>query len=123
MIHTISLENFDNNIKSLVKALKVNCKLLASCRESESSILANILRVLKKPPSYEFNSFIGRFQNKYDDGTNIDLDNLMRKIVMKCESLVKLGQWDTKSEKCVKILALTSQIQELNILFDEQLKQ
>ena len=40
MIHTISLETFDNNIKSLVKALKVNRKLLASCRESESSILA-----------------------------------------------------------------------------------
>ena len=38
------------------------------------------------------------------------------------ESLVKDGQWDTKSEKDVEILALTSQIQELEILFTEQLK-
>ena len=51
MIHTLSLEKFDNNIKSLVKALKLNCKLLSSCGESNSSILSNILRFLKKPPS------------------------------------------------------------------------
>ena len=119
----ISLEKFDNNIKSLVKALKGNRKLLASCGESESSILANLLRVLKKSPSSEFNSYIGRFQGKYDDGTNIDLDEFMRDIIMIYKSLVEDGQWDTKSEKDVEILALTSQIQELKILFSEQLKE
>ena len=71
MIHTLSLEKFDNNIKSLVKYLKVNRKILASYGESESSILANLLRVLKKLPSFEFNSYIGRFQEKYDDGKTL----------------------------------------------------
>ena len=94
-----------------------NCKLIASCRESKSSILANLLRVLKKSPSSEFNSYIGRFQEKYYDSTNIDLENFMRDIVMKYESLVEDRQWDTKSEKDAKILALTIQIQELKILF------
>ena len=98
MIHTLSLENFDNSIKSLVKSLKVNRKILASYGESESSILANLLRVLKKSPSSEFNSYIGRFQDKYDDGTKIDIDDFMRDIVMKYESLVEYWQWDTKSE-------------------------
>ena len=41
---------------------------------------------------------------------------------MKYESLVEDGQWDTKSEKYVEVLALTNQIQELSILFAEQLK-
>ena len=41
---------------------------------------------------------------------------------MKYESLVEDGQWDTKSEKDVEILDLTSQFQELKILFYEQLK-
>ena len=44
----------------------------------------------------------------------------MRDIVMKYESLVEDGQWDTTSEKYVDILALTSQIQELKILFAKQ---
>ena len=79
----VSLENFDNNIKSSVKALKGNRKLLASCGESESSILANLLRVLKKSPSSEFNSYIGRFQENYDESTNIDLEDLMCNIIMK----------------------------------------
>ena len=92
MIHALSLEKFENNIKSLVKYLKGNCKLLASFRESKSSILTNLLRVLKKPQKPEFNSYIGRFQDKYDDGTNIHLDNLIHKIVMKYESLVEDGQ-------------------------------
>ena len=39
---------------------------------------------------------------------------------MKYESLVKDGQWDTKSEKDVEILSLTSQIQELKILFTKK---
>ena len=107
----------------MVKALKGNCKLLASCGESESSILANLLRVLKKPPSSEFNIYIGRFQEKYDDGTNIGLDDFMREIVMKYESLVEDRQRKTKSEKDVKIIALTSQIQEINTLFAENLKE
>ena len=47
----------------------------------------------------------------------------MRNIIMKYESLVEDGQWDTKSEKDVEILALTGQIQELKILFAEQLKE
>ena len=42
---------------------------------------------------------------------------------MKYELLVEDGQWDKKSEKCVKILTLNSQIQELKILFAEQLKE
>ena len=92
MIRTLSLERTDNNIKSLVKYLKGNCKLLASCGESESSILTNLLRVLNKHPSSEFNSYIGHFQDKYYDGTNIDVDNCMRDIFMKCESLVEDGQ-------------------------------
>ena len=66
--------------------------------------------MLKKSPSSEFNSYIGKFQDKYDDGTNIDLDEFMRDIIMKYESLVEDGQWDTESEKDVEILALTSQI-------------
>ena len=88
MIHTLILEKFDNSIKSLVKALKVNLKLLASRGKSESSIPANLVIVLKKSPSSKFNSYIGRFHDKYDDGTNIDLDIFMRDIVVKYESLV-----------------------------------
>ena len=115
MIHTFYLDNFDNSIKSLVKALKGNRKPLVSCGETESSILANPLRDLKKYPSSEFNSYIGGFQEKYDDGTNIYPERFMRDIVMKNDSLVEDGQWDTKSEKYFNILALTFQIQELKI--------
>ena len=117
MIHTLSLEKFDNNIKSLVKTLKGDRNLLASCGEIEPLILANILRVPKKPPSYKYNNYIRKFQDKYNNGTSIDLGNLMRNIVTKYESLVKDRQWDTISEKYVEIIALTSQIQELKILF------
>ena len=42
---------------------------------------------------------------------------------MKYESLVEDGQWHKKTEKNVKILALTRQIQEIKILFAEQLKE
>ena len=84
----LSIEKFDNNIKSLFKSLKGDRTLLESCRESESSILANLLRGLKKPPSYKFNSYIRSFQEKYEDGTKIDLDDFMRNIVIKYETLV-----------------------------------
>ena len=91
MIHTAFLEKFDNNIKSLVNYLKGNRKLLVSCGESESSILANLLRVLKKAPSSGFNRYIGCFQGKYDDSKKNYLDNFMRNIVMTYGSLVKDG--------------------------------
>ena len=71
MIHTIYLEKFDNNIKSLVKALKENRKLLASCGESESSILANILRVLKKSPSSELTVTSDAFRTNMTKGQTL----------------------------------------------------
>ena len=77
MIHTLYLEKFDYNIKSLVKSLKGNRNLLTSCGESESSILANLLSVLKKSPSSEFKNDIRRFQDKNDNGTNIDIDDFI----------------------------------------------
>ena len=83
MIHTLSLEKFDNTIKSIVKALKGNIKLLESCGESQSSVLTNLPQVLKNSPNSEFNSYIGEFQDKYDDGTNITLNNFMRDIIVK----------------------------------------
>ena len=93
MIQKLSLEKFDNNIMSLVESLKENCKLLSSCGECESSIIANILWVIKKYPNN------GRFQDKYNNVTNIHLDNFMRNIWVKYESLVEDGQWDKKSRK------------------------
>ena len=44
----------------------------------------------------------------------------MHNIIIKYEPLVEDGQWDTKYEKYVDILALTSHIQELKILFSKQ---
>ena len=60
------------------------------------------------------------FQDKYTARTNIDLDNFMYDIVVKYKPLVKDGQWNKKSEKYFEILAFTSQIQELKILFAKQ---
>ena len=102
------------------QTLKGNRNLLASCGENKSSILANLLRVLKKYPSSEFNSYIEHYQGKYDDGTNIIIDDMMRNIVIKYESLVKYGHRDIKLKTIVEILALTSHIQELKILFAKQ---
>ena len=38
---------------------------------------------MKESPSSEFNSYIKHFQDKYNDGTNIDLRNFMRNIIIK----------------------------------------
>ena len=73
--------------------------------------------MLKKSPSSEFKNCIGHFQDRYDDGTNIVLNNCMRNIVMKYESLVKNGQWAIESEKHIEILDLNIHIKELKILF------
>ena len=61
IIHALSLEKFYSIINSLVKYLKGNRKLVASFGESDSSIIANVLSVLKKFPRSKFNSYIGRF--------------------------------------------------------------
>ena len=47
----------------------------------------------------------------------------MLDILVKYESLVENIQWNTISEKDVEILAITSQIKELKILFAGHLKE
>ena len=79
-------------------------------------MLAKLLWVLKKTRSSKFNIYIRRFQEKYNNSTNIDIDEFMCNTDDKYELLVDDGQWDTTSENYVEILALISQIQELKIL-------
>ena len=75
---------------------------------------------MKKSPSSKFYSYIGQFQDKYNDSTNIDLNKFMRDIVIKYKYLFEDRQWGTKSKKDVEILAFTIQIQEPKILFVKQ---
>ena len=82
--------------------MKGNRKILASRGESESSILANLLRVLNKSSSFILKSYIGR-----NTGTTIDLDDFMCNIVIKYESLVKDGEWDTSPKNMlISLLSL-----------------
>ena len=60
--------------------------------------------MLKKSPGSDFNRYIRRFQGEYDDGTNIDLDEFMRNIVIKYDSLAEDGQWDINPKKMLRSL-------------------
>ena len=124
-IHTMTLQDYDYDVEKLIKEVKNNIRILSSNGESETSILSNLLRVLKETPCNGFNNFIGRKQDIFDDGETIPLGPFMKTCVTKFKAFREDGEWTTKSKKqktCKEdseILALKSEISNLKALVSQ----
>ena len=116
--HTMNLADFDNDVDKLITAIEENNNVLSASGKIDSSVTANLFRILKAAPCEEFVTWVLNKQTTWDEGQAFDVENFMRNARIKYNSLVNDGLWkkvktteDLKKDS--EIVALTATVKEL----------
>ena len=113
MIHTMTLNQFGHDVKLLLQSVINNRKILQSSGISDSSIASNLFRVLRESHNEEFNAFIGRKQDIYDEGTPFDFETFTKATMQKYNALLADKKWKTKPIRNDHMVALEAKVTNL----------
>jgi hypothetical protein len=107
-IHTIGqdITKFNGYVKLLIDSLQAR-------GETTQDLLTNLFKGYAVCSDKEFVSYIKRKHETYEEGTDIEPDNLMKLADTKYKILKEAGKWNAPSAEEEKIIALEAQIKGL----------
>jgi hypothetical protein len=103
----------DSNIKVFNFFVKAQLRKLAARGETTQDLLINLFKGYKVADDAEFLDFIRRKENAYEEGHDVDTDNLMADAESKFDSRTMTGKWSAPTKEQGQILALTAQVEQL----------
>lgn len=81
--------------------------------ESSSDVMVNLFKGYLVAPEKEFATYIKQNKNDYEEGQNLQEDDLMTMAENKYKSLVPIGEWNAPSTEQKEILALTAKLESI----------
>jgi hypothetical protein len=102
----------DSDIEAFNFFVKAKVKDLAARGESSSDLLINLFSGYKVANDAEFQDFIRRKENAYEEGKDITTANLMEDSAAKYRTRKMTGKWSAPTKEQEQILALTAQIEK-----------
>ena len=103
----------DSNIETFNFFVRAQIKSLAARGETSSDLLINLFKGYKAANDAEFLDFIRRKENSYEEGDDINTDNLMADAASKFRARELTGKWAAPTKEQTQILALTAQVEKL----------
>jgi hypothetical protein len=114
-LRTLKMSDYDYNVKTMnAEVSKIVLNLNNADHEPED-LADHILAAYKKAPCNEFAVFITSLENEADRADDdLDADVLMEQGLTKYDALVTAGEYSTSDPKDAQILALQTQVQNLD---------
>lgn len=100
------ITKFNTYVKLMVEGLK-------SRGEVTQDLLINLFKGYLTCTDKEFVSYIKRKQDKFEEGGDVDPDELMSNASDKYKTLLQKGQWNAPDENEAKIIALQAQLKKI----------
>jgi hypothetical protein len=98
---------FNGHVKALILALNAR-------GEETMDLLPNLFKGYKKVADPVFVKYIEKKQDDYDDGDDVNSDNLMDAALLKWKTMVQEKTYKAPSEDSKKIIALEARVQVLS---------
>jgi hypothetical protein len=120
-VHT-KLSNLDSSMESLAEHnvtlfneyVYEQLHALTACSKQTLDLLPNLFKGYKAAKDTQFLEYIRKKKAKFEEGTDfLEPEILMLQASIKYQTLVEKGEWDAPSKGNAKILALTTQVKEL----------
>ena len=114
-LRNLKMSDYDYNVKAMnAEVSKIVLNLNNADHEPED-LADHILAAYKKAPCNEFAVFITSLENEADRADDdLDADILMEQGLTKYDALVTAGEYSTSDPKDAQILALQTQVQNLD---------
>jgi hypothetical protein len=84
---------------------------LSARGETLSDLLVNLCKGYKAANDVEFLNFIRRKENAYEEGDDINTNNLMADSLIKFKARKLVGKWSAPTKEQGQILALMAQVE------------
>jgi hypothetical protein len=103
----------DSNIESFNFYVKTQIQSLSARGETTNDLLINLFKGYKAADDAEFLDFIRRKENAYEEGKDVNTNNLMADSLVKFKARKLVGKWSAPTKEQGQILALTAQVELL----------
>jgi hypothetical protein len=104
----------DSNVQAFNMYVHAQVKSLSARGETSNDLLNNLFKGYKVAADSEFQEFIKRKENEYEEGKDVGVNNLMADAVSKFEARVLTKEWAAPTKEQSQILALTAQVDQLS---------
>jgi hypothetical protein len=104
----------DSNVETFNQYVKAQIKNLAARGETSSDLLINLFKGYRAANDVEFADFIRRKVNSYEEGEDINANNLMADALTKYKARKLTDEWSAPTKEQGQILALTAQVELLS---------
>jgi hypothetical protein len=105
----------DSNIETFNQYVKSQIKNLLARGETSSDLLINLFKGYKVANDVEFLDFIRRKENSYEEGEDVNPNNLMADALVKYKARKLTDKWSAPTKEQGQILALTAKVDLLKI--------
>jgi hypothetical protein len=103
----------DSNIKTFNQYVKAQIQSLTARGETSSDLLINLFKGYRAANDVEFADWIRRKVNSYEEGEDVNANNLMADALVKYEVRKLNEEWSAPTKEQGQILALTAQVELL----------
>jgi hypothetical protein len=115
MLLDAKMIELDSNIESFNQYVKAQVKNLSARGETSSDLLINLFKGYRAANDVEFADFIRRKVNSYEEGEDINANNLMADALTKYKARKLTDEWSAPTKEQGQILALTAQVKLLSM--------
>ena len=103
----------DSDIEKFNHYVKVQLDALAARGETTHDLLCNLFSAYKAASNQAFVEYIGKKQDQYEEGEELEATHLMRLALNKYKTLHDRNEWNNPSKAEEKIIALQAQLKLL----------
>lgn len=100
----------NSNIKKFNLHIKGQLDSLNAHGAQTQDLLSNLFKGYKAASNREFRAYIAKKEDKYNEGTDIKPNHLMKLALNKYKTLLESKQWNAKSMEDSQIIALEAKI-------------
>jgi len=88
-------------------------KQLRNRGETSQDVLINLFKAYEMVPDSTFHNWLIRKKKNYEEGADVTSDSLMLDVLNRYQSLLREGKWQSTTPESKRIIALTSQLNEM----------
>jgi hypothetical protein len=104
----------DSDVEAFNFYVKAQIKSLSARGKTSSDLLINLFKGYKAADNVEFLDFLRRNENSYEEGEDVDANNLMANALIKFKARKLVGKWSAPTNEQGQILALTARLELLD---------
>jgi hypothetical protein len=114
------LATFDNNVKKMTDKMQGTYNEIIRHGQTHEDFIHDLFNALLTSTNETFLNWVTRIQDNYETGTDVVPSTLIKDAVTKYNNMVEKGKWKSGESKDAKLVALTTQLDDLKKRFNKE---